>query len=140
MKINPCVFANCTSLVSVDIPVVITVLDSYVFQGCTSLSSIEIPESVKEISGSIFESCTSLTSLKILKSVTEMACKAFHECYRLSDIYCGGSKADWENIDNQATINVKSNNEYKIISDVSNTVTCDEITILEEGKKKDISK
>lgn len=114
---NSC-FSNCPNLISVRLPVDLIEIGSYAFNDCTSLKEIEIPSGVKTLSHGIFSDCSSLekvtlhdglevlescafegtTSLKeiyIPKTVTSIASASF-ESSGITDIYFGGSKADWK--------------------------------------------
>ena len=88
-------FSDCESLTSITIPDSVTSIGGSAFCGCESLTSITIPDSVTIIGYRVFSSCSSLTSISIPDSVTRIATFAFYSCARLSDVYYGGSEADW---------------------------------------------
>ena len=58
------VFANSSSLVSVNIPNSVTKIGSWAFGGCSSLTSVTIPNSVTEIEINPFYTCSSLKKFK----------------------------------------------------------------------------
>ena len=91
-------FRGCSSLSSITIPAGVTSIGEGVFYGCSSLSSITIPESVTSIGECAFYCCRSLTSATIPVSVTRIDEGAFYCCIELKDIYYGGAKTDWNQI------------------------------------------
>ena len=76
-------FANCNSLVSVEIPSSVTSIGELAFSLCTSLASVVIPNSVTKIGREAFENCTSLTSVAIPGSVTSIGYHVFWRCDNL---------------------------------------------------------
>ena len=114
-------FCNCTSLENVKLPAGLTGMDEYIFEGCSSLKSIDIPDSVTWMSSGVFMNCTALESVTIpdkvtmistftfsgcsgLKSitipdsVTEIDDEAFLDCDALTNVYFGGTRAQWDAI------------------------------------------
>jgi|GEM_PF-2323581 len=63
-------------------------------------TSYVIPEDVSDIVSGAFSGCSSLISISIPNSVTSIGIAAFVNC-NLTDIYYGGSEADWAAIDIQ---------------------------------------
>ena len=102
--IAPEAFMGCTGLTSVTIPEGVTALSTSAFRYCTSLTSVTIPKSVDFIDGvttiknQAFFDCERLSSAAIPSSVTSIGACAFDSCDSLTDIYFGGSKAQWEAI------------------------------------------
>jgi len=113
-SINGCVFWECRSLTSIEIPDSITSIgggafhlcDSLVsvvfgensqltsigdeaFYGCSSLASIIIPDSVTSIGDAVFWECRSLTSIEIPDSITSIGDWAFYECRSLTSVVIG---------------------------------------------------
>ncbi|HIT83995.1 MAG TPA: leucine-rich repeat domain-containing protein [Candidatus Avibacteroides faecavium] len=76
-------FWGCTSLSSIDMPLV-TSIGNYAFSDCTSLSSINIP-SVTSMETYAFSDCTSLSSID-MPLVTSIGYSAFSGCTSLSSI------------------------------------------------------
>ncbi|MBR0360592.1 MAG: leucine-rich repeat domain-containing protein, partial [Clostridia bacterium] len=99
MSIGCGAFYNCLSLESVTIPDGVTSIYGYTFIDCTSLKSITIPESVTSIEESAFCRCFNLESVTIPKSVKSIKGGAFYRCSNLNDVYYGGSRSDWRQID-----------------------------------------
>ena len=91
-------FAECKSLISIQIPnSVITICDK-AFKDCESLTSIQIPNSVTSIGGRAFCACTSLTSIQIPNSVTTIDREAFRACESLTSVQIPNSVktiGDW---------------------------------------------
>ena len=64
---QPYVFYNCSSLVNIDIPDSVTLIEDYAFTNCTGLTSINIPDSVLTVGQNAFEN-TGLKSIVITKA------------------------------------------------------------------------
>lgn len=111
-------FEGCSSLESVIIPESVETLGKNAFNCCTSLSATEIPGTIKTIGEKTFANCTNLSEItinegvEIIKdyafsnndalsevhlpsTVTVLASNAFSSG-GVTDIYFGGSKADWK--------------------------------------------
>ena len=58
-----------------------------------------IPDDVKTIGSDVFAGCKSLMSMTIPDSVTAIEANAFADCPSLTDVYYGGTEAQWEAID-----------------------------------------
>ncbi len=127
-------FWCCESLISITMPDSVKSIDEYAFYGCESLISITLPNGVTSICEGTFGDCYSLTSITIPDSVTVIDYGAFLNCESLTDVYYGGSKEDWKDIqildDNEyltyATIHYNNNDtdqtdEKQTISDVAIT-------------------
>ena len=84
-------FAECTSLISVELPNSVTTINASAFAICSSLTSIEIPNSVAKIDAAAFGTCTSLTTMKIPNSVTSIGQAAFGGCTSLTSIELSNS-------------------------------------------------
>lgn len=70
-------FSGCTSLKHVDLPEVLTEINSGAFEGCTSLETIELPAGLEAIDEGAFLN-SGLTSVEIPASVTDIAGNAFN--------------------------------------------------------------
>ncbi len=92
-------FQSCAGLKSVTIPGSVTSLGVLAFEDCVSLASVTIPAGVTRIPNWIFEGCSGLKSVTIPASVTEIGQEAFRDCSSLTDVYYGGSEAQWKQID-----------------------------------------
>ena len=76
------------------------------FRECRGLYSATIKTGVSSIGSSMFTYCTNLYSVAIPDSVSNIGADAFTSCWSLSDVYFGGTQAQWE------TINIGSGNSY----------------------------
>lgn len=97
-SVGPNTFKGCTSLMSIEIPNSVSDIEWGAFRGCTSLTSFEIPNGVKRIGSSTFEDCTGLTSVTIPNSVTSIDWDAFSDCEQLTDVYYSGNETEWNAI------------------------------------------
>ena len=79
-------FRGFTSLISVEIPNSIILIDDYAFYYCTSLADIEIPNSVTIIGGGAFTFCKSLVNIEIPNSITHINSDTFSNCSSLTNI------------------------------------------------------
>ena len=64
-SIGKSAFSNCDLLISVNIPISVSVIDAHAFFKCTNLNSIIIPESVTEIGAQAFSNCSTLESIDV---------------------------------------------------------------------------
>ena len=90
-------FNSCTSLESVVIPDSVTAIYyGSVFVGCTSLKTAKLGDGLGVVSERMFEGCTSLESVTLpnYRDITICA-DAFKNCPALTDIYYGGTLAEW---------------------------------------------
>ena len=107
--IGPGAFRDCTGLTSVTIGGLTRGGDN-AFAGCTGLTSVTISDGVTLIGIMMFSGCTSLASVTIPDSVTSIWDISFSGCTGLSDIYYGGTEAQWKaiNIPNMADLDLPS--------------------------------
>ena len=63
-----------------------------------NLKSVTIANGVTLIDDTAFATCISLESVTIPESVTSIGIGAFAECISITDVYYGGSEADWADI------------------------------------------
>lgn len=82
----------------IDIPDSVESIGDEAFYRC-ALETVTIPDSVKSIGNNAFSSCWNLETVTIPDSVEEIGYGAFMGCYALTDIYFGGTKAEWEAFD-----------------------------------------
>ena len=73
---NASAFADCTSLISVDLGNV-SYIGKGTFSGCTALTSITIPAGVTQIYESTFSGCSALADVVFLGNVTSIGSGAF---------------------------------------------------------------
>jgi len=111
-RIGDYAFSVCKDLTSVTLPDGITRIGKSTFSGCDNLTSLTIPDGVTELGDEVFFQCLGLKSVTIPDSVTKIGERAFYRCHP-TDIYYGGSKAQWEKIAiddlTAATIHYNSN-------------------------------
>lgn len=107
-SIGDSAFWECTSLTSTTIPAGVTSIGEKAFQYCAGLTSVTISAGVTSIGNSAFEDCSSLTSVIIPVSVTRIGEDAFCLCIKLKDIYYGGTKSDWDSIENHDKDSLKT--------------------------------
>lgn len=86
-EIKEMAFQDCTTLVSVEIPSSVRVINYGAFYGCTGLTSVIIPEGVEEIYDCAFKGCTSLTSVTLPKSIKQVSFDAFDGCPCEDEVY-----------------------------------------------------
>jgi hypothetical protein len=79
-------FEGCTSLVSIVLPDLVSVLPDRLFAGCTSLSSITFEGLVQTIGTEAFAGCTSLVSFVVPESVSTIGASAFAGCTALAKV------------------------------------------------------
>lgn len=89
-------FEGCSSLRSITIPNSVTYIGESAFEDCASLTSIVIPEGITCIYSGTFGGCTKLQTVTIPKSVNQIVFQAFIKCNALTDIYFGGTQAQWD--------------------------------------------
>ncbi len=78
------VFLNCTSLPSIQLPLV-TIIKSNTFQGCKLLTSIQLP-SVTALTNNVFSDATSLSSVYMPK-IINIGNSAFSGCSLLKNLH-----------------------------------------------------
>lgn len=101
-------FERCTSLESITIPGSVKII-SCMFLECKSLKSVTILDGVEIIAGATFLGCTSLASITIPGSVKVIGFAldgggAFSGCESLTEVYYGGTKGQWTEIDGRQRV------------------------------------
>lgn len=86
VKIGNAAFEDCSSIISVELPDGVTVIDDFAFSKCTALTSVKLPEGVLTIGESAFDSCYALKSINLPDSVTKLGKKAFEDCSQLASV------------------------------------------------------
>ncbi len=79
-------FAECSAIVSVEIPSTIEIIGQNAFLKCSSLKEIVIPESVTEVASSAFSNCESLKKVEIYGNIDSISIAAFYDCGELLEI------------------------------------------------------
>lgn len=85
-------FAN-SSLVSIDLPSQMSMIDEYAFYSCKELTHVGMPVSLDTMGKGVFEQCTHLTSIVIPNGLRMIPQDAFYFCERLSQMAWGNSIA-----------------------------------------------
>lgn len=98
-KIGKKAFINCGSLAAVTLPKSVTDIEPYSFFNCTSLESMVIPEGVTVINAFMFANCGKLKTVKILGTISSVGSWAFVDCDALTDVYYGGTEAQWNTVE-----------------------------------------
>lgn len=98
-KIGKKAFINCGSLAAVTLPKSVTDIEPYSFFNCTSLESMVIPEGVTVINAFMFANCGKLKTVKILGTISSVGPWAFVDCDALTDVYYGGTEAQWNTVE-----------------------------------------
>lgn len=93
------VFSDLKNLKEMTIPGSVTVINAEVLENCYKLENVTLGEGVDRIPVDAFRNCRSLVCVRIPVSVTDIGSGAFDGCSCLTDIYYGGTKAQWEAIE-----------------------------------------
>ncbi len=151
-------FSNCTSLLNIEIPESVIVIDEFcfessglkqiaipnsvqvignrAFQNCKNLFSVQLPEGINEISLELFSGCTSLAEITIPSNVTKIGEKAFYRCQSLTDVYLPDGLSEFDGDDNRiyktpAKIHITSNSALKDFAITENERLGEERWIIE---------
>ena len=91
-------FADCDSLISINLPNTITEIGPSAFGECTHLTTISLPNSLQNIESSAFGMCYSLVSINIPSSVNNITSTAFVQCTRLTSINVDASNSNYTSL------------------------------------------
>ena len=80
-------FANCKSLLNLELSPSITVINGGLLQNSTAIASIHIPEGVTYIGGYAFSGCSALVDVYIPSTCKEIADGAFYNCIKLPSLF-----------------------------------------------------
>ena len=119
-------FKNCSSLLSVEIPASVEIIESGVFLGCSSLANVSFEEGAKlmefgdgnrgstfyEVASGVFENCTSLNTIVIPESVEKIGTSTFKGCTKLESIVFEGESLLKVINGAQGSTNYNSSSEY----------------------------
>eukprot|EP00980_Cylindrotheca_fusiformis_P019827 scaffold6966_cov112-Cylindrotheca_fusiformis.AAC.5 len=86
-KLGGGVFSNCRSLLSVELPDGLQVIEQELFGCCVSLEAVKIPSSVIKIGETAFSHCSSLTSLDFPHGLLEIGQQAFFWCRSIETLH-----------------------------------------------------
>lgn len=95
-------FQDCKGLSAAEIPEGVTVIGASAFAGCQNLKTAAIPEGLLRIEDSAFSGCGALKTIRLPESVTDIGKNAFAGCTVLSDVFYGGTKSRWHDLDLQS--------------------------------------
>ena len=85
-KIGKAALYMCSTLLTIQIPSTITIIDNNSFKGCEQLQLLAIPDGVTSIGNSAFEECKLLNKIIIPDTVKSIGEKAFYCCVNLTYI------------------------------------------------------
>ena len=101
-------FKGCTSLENIDIPDSVTRIGASAFEDCTLLNSIDIPEQVASIEADTFNGCAAMATISLPENLADIGAKAFARCVALTDVTFAGSQ------EQAALIPIAEGNEYLV--------------------------
>ncbi len=107
-------FFRCEELTGVAIPAGLVNLGNGVFDMCEKLTSIVIPDGVPEIGYDTFTGCSSLREVRIPASVSSIGQYAFFGLESLTDIWFGGTQAQWDALQSAIANDNYSLYEYEL--------------------------
>lgn len=77
-------------------------ISSFAFWKCNRLISVYFSDGAESMGSYMFGNCWNLNTVKIPESLSGFASNAFEYCSSFSDIYYGGSEAQWNMLDKAA--------------------------------------
>lgn len=93
-------FKDSATLTKATIPGSVASIEYNAFRNCTSLAEVTMNPGVSSIGMWVFGNCTALTRVTIPASVTSIDYAAFWNT-GITDVYYGGTKAQWEALQSQ---------------------------------------
>lgn len=97
-RIGSSLFYRCLHLSAITIPAQVTSIGDNAFFGCDGLKSITLPDQVTEIGKTALSECATLTRVVLPHSLQRIGEDAFVGCYQLSDVIYIGTKEDFARI------------------------------------------
>ena len=117
-RIGSCLFIGCTALEGVDIPSSVTAIESNAFTHCDSITDIILPGGLAAMGDAVCSQMASLTTATVSDGITYLSSYAFNNCLKLksitlpatvksikscafrydtalTDVYYGGTAAEW---------------------------------------------
>ena len=89
--IPTCLFDNCASLVTIEIPDSVAEIGDSAFSDCVALKTIEIPDSVKNMGNNVFKNCKALSDITLPNSQKDIPYGTFQNCASLKAISLPGT-------------------------------------------------
>lgn len=94
-----CALYDC-DVVDLTIPEGVTHIGNCALYSCGELESISLPTTVVSIGNEAFGNCGVLTEIDLPASVVKLGDSAFMYCAKLTTVRFGGTKAQWDAMDN----------------------------------------
>lgn len=118
-SIGSMAFSGAYSLDTVVLPTSLQNITGEAFS-CGGLKTLALPEGTTVINNGAFRSNEQLTKLYLPASVTKVNYAAFRGCSGLTDVYYGGTQAQWEavEINNVNDDPYRGNNEYLLAATI----------------------
>ncbi len=88
-------FYNCYGMKNISIPGTVKTIGFSAFGLCSDLQAIVIPDGVTAIEIETFYYCNNLREVRIPGTVKGIGESAFASCDALTDVYFGGTQAEW---------------------------------------------
>ena len=112
-------FAECSNLVSVQLPNTLQSIDDSAFKNCVSLISVQLPISLQSIGSYAFDGCRNLQSIHIPASVKYIGMSAFGKCEKLEDVIIDNPV--FNVINNGSVISIYRDNKEFVYTNVFNS-------------------
>lgn len=91
-------FAYCKNLKTISLPEKLKTIGESAFNDCSGIKSINL-HNTKTVGANAFAFCENLENVYFSEKLKTVGESAFDGCEDLSDIYYGGSKKQWKNIE-----------------------------------------
>mgnify|MGYP000886697101 CR=1 FL=1 len=82
----PGIFANCTEITDIKLPVNLTIIGTSAFRGCTGLKQLTLPAHLTVINSEAFRGCAGITELDFPISIASIDDTAFYGCTGLTTV------------------------------------------------------
>lgn len=86
VTIGDSAFADCTSLLEIEIPATVTHIENEAFLNCTALEKITLNDRLIKIGDSAFENCTALKEITVPSTIAKISDNAFSGCTSLETV------------------------------------------------------
>ncbi len=107
-------FGECDGFTSWYIPDGVTTVGEFAFGYSDNIYSVKLPDNLEVVDWGLFVGCKNLRYVSIPKSVTAIYYMVFSGCDLLTDVYYGGSEAEWSELSKtvNGNMNVHYNSQY----------------------------